>query len=74
MQTRQNKQHCQDQAKNTRTQRTPERKESRHTDGDEEDINRRKRLSTAALAKLQNNWIKGDKVKRKTMINCTERL
>ena len=34
--------------------------------GDEEDINRRKRLSTAALAKLQNIWIKGDKVKSKT--------
>ena len=34
--------------------------------GDEEDINRRKRLSTAALAKPQNIWIKGDKVKRKT--------
>ena len=33
--------------------------------GDEEDINRRKRLSTA---ELQNIWIKGDKVKRKTKI------
>ena len=36
--------------------------------GYEEDINRRKRLSIAALAKLQNIWIKGDKVKRKTKI------
>ena len=42
--------------------------------GDEEDINRRKRLSTAALAKLQNIWIEGDKVKSKTKISCTERL
>ena len=36
--------------------------------GDEEDNNRRKRLSTAALSKLQNIWIKGDTVKRKTKI------
>ena len=42
--------------------------------GDEEDINRRKRLSTAALAKLQNIWIKGDKVKRKTKIKLNRTL
>ena len=42
--------------------------------GDEEDINRRKRLSTAALAKLQNIWIKGDKVKRKTKIKLYRTL
>ena len=43
--------------------------------GDEEDITtRRKRLSTAALAKLQNIWIKGDKVKRKTKIKLYRTL
>ena len=42
--------------------------------GDEEYINRRKRLSTAALAKLQNIWIKGDKVKRKTKIKLYRTL
>ena len=42
--------------------------------GDEEDINRTKRLSTAALAKLQNIWIKGDKVKRKTKIKLYRTL
>ena len=42
--------------------------------GDEEDINRRKRLSTAALTKLQNIWIKGDKVKRKTKIKLYRTL
>ena len=42
--------------------------------GDEEDIKRRKRLSTAALAKLQNIWIKGDKVKRKTKIKLYRTL
>ena len=42
--------------------------------GDEEDINRRKRLSTAALAKQQNIWIKGDKVKRKTKIKLYRTL
>ena len=42
--------------------------------GDEEDINRRKRLSTAALAQLQNIWIKGDKVKRKTKIKLYRTL
>ena len=42
--------------------------------GDEEDINRRKGLSTAALAKLQNIWIKGDKVKRKTKIKLHRTL
>ena len=41
--------------------------------GDEED-NRRKPLSTAALAKLQNIWIKGDKVKRKTKIKLYRTL
>ena len=42
--------------------------------GDEEDINRRKRFSTAALAKLQNIWIKEDKVKRKTKIKLYRTL
>ena len=42
--------------------------------GDEEDIHRRKRLSTAALAKLQNIWIKGDKVKSKTNIKLYRTL
>ena len=42
--------------------------------GDEEDINNRKRLSTAALAKLQNIWINGDKVKRKTTIKLYRML
>ena len=42
--------------------------------GDEEDINRRERLSTATLAKLQNIWIKGDKVKRKTKIKLYRTL
>ena len=42
--------------------------------GDEEDITKRKRLSTAALAKLQNIWIKGDKVKRKTKIKLYRTL
>ena len=42
--------------------------------GDEEDTNRRKRLSNAALAKLQNIWIKGDKVKRKTKIKLYKTL
>ena len=41
---------------------------------DEENINRRKRLSTAALAKLQNIWIRGDKVKRKTKIKLYRTL
>ena len=42
--------------------------------GDEEEFNRRKRLSTAALAKLKNIWIKGDKVKRKTKIKLYRKL
>ena len=42
--------------------------------GDEEDINKRKHLSTAALEKLQNIWIKGDKVKRKTTIKLYRTL
>ena len=42
--------------------------------GDEEDINNRKRLSTAALAKLQNIWINGDKVKRKKKIKLYRML
>ena len=42
--------------------------------GDEEDVNTRKRLSIAALAKLQNTWIKGDKVKKKTMIKLYRTL
>ncbi|KAK3764914.1 hypothetical protein RRG08_025435 [Elysia crispata] len=36
--------------------------------GDEEDVERRKRLSNAALTKLLNVWIKGDKIKRKTKL------
>ena len=42
--------------------------------GDEEDIERRKRLSTAALAKLQNVWVKGDKIKRKTKLKLYRTL
>ena len=42
--------------------------------GDEEDINRRKGLSTAALAKLQHIWIKGDRVKRETKIKLYRTL
>ena len=36
--------------------------------GNEEDVERRKRLSNAALTKLLNVWIKGDKIKRKTKL------
>ena len=32
--------------------------------GDTEDVQRRKQLSTAALAKLQNVWVRGDKLKK----------
>ena len=39
--------------------------------GDEEDVERRKRLSNAALTKLLNVWIKGDKIKRKTSYGTT---
>ena len=42
--------------------------------GDEEDVERRKGLSTAALAKLQNVWIKGDKIKRKTKLKLCRSL
>ena len=34
--------------------------------GDTGDVQRRKQLSTAALAKLQNVWMRGDKLKKKT--------
>ena len=42
--------------------------------GDTEDIQRRKQLSTAALAKLQNVWIRGDKIKKKTKIKLYRAL
>ncbi|KAK3797086.1 hypothetical protein RRG08_053742, partial [Elysia crispata] len=42
--------------------------------GDEEDVERRKRLSNAALTKLLNFWIKGDKIKRKTKLKLYRSL
>ena len=42
--------------------------------GDEEDVKRRKRLSNAALTKLLNVWIKGDKIKRKTKLKLYRSL
>ena len=42
--------------------------------GDEEDVERRKRLSNAALTKLLNVWIKGDKIKRKTKLKLYRSL
>ena len=35
--------------------------------GDTKDVQRRKQLSTAALAKLQNVWVRGDKLKKKKL-------
>ena len=42
--------------------------------GDEEDVERRKRLSNAALTKLLYVWIKGDKIKRKTKLKLYRSL
>ena len=42
--------------------------------GDEEDVERRKRLCNAALTKLLNVWIKGDKIKRKTKLKLYRSL
>ncbi|KAK3762174.1 hypothetical protein RRG08_040542 [Elysia crispata] len=42
--------------------------------GYEEDVERRKRLSNAALTKLLNVWIKGDKIKRKTKLKLYRSL
>ena len=42
--------------------------------GDKEDVDRRKQLSTSALAKLKNIWIAGDKIKRKTKIKLYKAL
>ncbi|KAK3777571.1 hypothetical protein RRG08_021690 [Elysia crispata] len=41
---------------------------------DEEDLERRKRLSNAALTKPLNVWIKGDKIKRKTKLKLYRSL
>ena len=41
---------------------------------DEEDVERSKRLSNAALTKLLNVWIKGDKIKRKTKLKLYRSL
>ena len=42
--------------------------------GDTEDVQRRKPLSTAALAKLQNVWVRGDKLKKKTKLKLYRAL
>ena len=42
--------------------------------GDKEDAERRKRLSTAALIKLKNIWIGGDKIKRDTKVELYKAL
>ncbi|GFS05816.1 hypothetical protein ElyMa_001209200 [Elysia marginata] len=42
--------------------------------GDKEDVERRKQLSTAALLKLRNIWIGGDKIKRDTKIKLYRAL
>ena len=42
--------------------------------GDTEDVQRRKQLSTAALAKLQNVWVRGDKLKKKTKLKLYRAL
>ena len=42
--------------------------------GDTEDVQRRKQLSTAALAKLQNVWVRGNKLKKKINWSCIEHL
>ncbi|KAK3773203.1 hypothetical protein RRG08_025869 [Elysia crispata] len=42
--------------------------------GDTEDVQRRKQLSTAALAKLQNVWVRGDKLKKKAKLKLYRAL
>ncbi|GFS04723.1 hypothetical protein ElyMa_004664100 [Elysia marginata] len=42
--------------------------------GDQEDIERRKQLSTAALVKLKNVWLKGDKITKKTKLKLYKAL
>ena len=42
--------------------------------GDTEDVQRRKQLSTAALAKSQNVWVRGDKLKKKTKLKLYRAL
>ena len=42
--------------------------------GDTGDVQRRKQLSTAALAKLQNVWVRGDKLKKKTKLKLYRAL
>ena len=42
--------------------------------GDTGDVQRRKQLSTAALAKLQNVWMRGDKLKKKTKLKLYRAL
>ena len=42
--------------------------------GDTEDAQRRKQLSTAALAKLQNVWVRGDKPKKQTKLKLHRAL
>ena len=42
--------------------------------GDTEDVQRRNQLSTAALAKLQNVWVRGDKLKKKTKLKLYRAL
>ena len=42
--------------------------------GDTEDVQRRKQLSNAALSKLTNVWIRGDKIKRKTKLKLYRAL
>ena len=42
--------------------------------GDTEDVQRRKQLSTAALAKLPNVWVRGDKLKKKTKLKLYRAL
>ena len=42
--------------------------------GDTEDVQRRKQLSTAVLAKLQNVWVRGDKLKKKTKLKLYRAL
>ncbi|GFS07327.1 hypothetical protein ElyMa_001246800 [Elysia marginata] len=42
--------------------------------GDQEDIERRKQLSSAALVKLKNVWLKGDKVTNNTKLKLYKAL
>ncbi|GFS10567.1 hypothetical protein ElyMa_004812400 [Elysia marginata] len=42
--------------------------------GDQEDIERRKQLSSAALVKLKNVWLKGDKITKNTKLKLYKAL